>query len=693
MSVGTGLQGAIHHGGRPGGRFSCVVDEHPRFHLEVLRWFACLTQIAGVDPGDLTVHAVGSTSTESLDYLLRCGVSVRSVAAFDRRSPHCNKISGALRLADAGVDGVAVLCDTDIVVLEDPRLLDLPDGAVAAKPVDAPVPPPEVLAEIFEAANLPAPDRVPLPWGPDQWTLAGNSNGGLYLVPGTLLRPVAEAWAEQARWLLERAELLREWTVHVDQVAMAMALVSTTTTVHRLDVRWNTPTHDLTRVPADPPVPAIIHYHQEVDRDGRIRRIGSPAIDGQIERANIAINRVWSEAAPDTTHRHWLDLTGTSTPALVVADPADDRVLAVLIDGLDQPSVLRLTDGAEPATRSAADAERADVVVAQLRAEGTDDDCRQNIETWWERADRALMVKGATGRGPDLSARLAVGLAEAELYPIGESSIIALRPPPDRHPRDYPSGTLAPLIGRHPDPLRLLAIRLHAWQTLGFYPDHAPRLWEYPVVAGLVAEGLDPGSRLVDVGAGVTPLAPYLTDQGYVVETVDPSEIRRTWPPAPGWNEWDFLDYAEAGLAHRSWNCPLDQLPVEPQFDGAYSISVIEHMRADDRRSLIADIAVRVRSGGLVVLTVDLVRGRDTLWNRSRGLPVEPGSVHGDFDTIAEECSAAGLDLFRRETVRDWGTTEVDIGLLALRRTDAPVPRGARQPGRRAGWRKRIGFG
>ena len=38
---------------RPIGTFSCVVDQHPRFHQEALRWFASLTTIAGVDPHDL----------------------------------------------------------------------------------------------------------------------------------------------------------------------------------------------------------------------------------------------------------------------------------------------------------------------------------------------------------------------------------------------------------------------------------------------------------------------------------------------------------------------------------------------------------------------------------------------------------------------------------------------------------------
>src|SRR5664280_2295171 len=75
--------------------------------------------------------------SDALDVLAGAGALVRPVDAFDARSPHCNKIAGALRLAEDGVEGLAVLCDTDIAVVEDPRGLVLPGGGVAAKLVDA----------------------------------------------------------------------------------------------------------------------------------------------------------------------------------------------------------------------------------------------------------------------------------------------------------------------------------------------------------------------------------------------------------------------------------------------------------------------------------------------------------------------------------------------------------------------------
>ena len=295
-----------HQSGAPAGTFACVVDTHPRFQLDALRWYAALTSIAGVSPNDLVVHAVGSTSSEVLDYLKSQGVKVDCVDPFDQRSPHCNKISGAMRMAEETIDGLAVLCDTDIVVLEDPRRIDIPPDTIAGKVVDAPVPSLEVLLNIFAASGLTTPPIVPLPWGPGQSTVSGNNNGGLYLVPGPLLPGVATAWAHWAGWLLDRSELLEEWTVYVDQVAMALALSAQGVASTPLDVRWNTPTHDPTRIPADPPEPAVIHYHQQVDRRGLIRTTGAASIDGRIDVVNGSIRQMMALATPCATYGEWL---------------------------------------------------------------------------------------------------------------------------------------------------------------------------------------------------------------------------------------------------------------------------------------------------------------------------------------------------------------------------------------------------
>jgi hypothetical protein len=184
------------------------------------------------------------------------------------------------------------------------------------------------------------------------------------------------------------------------------------------------------------------------------------------------------------------------------------------------------------------------------------------------------------------------------------------------------------------------------------------------------------------VGAGVTPLAPFLTGRGYVVDTVDPSDIQRVWPPAQDWNEWGYLDYAKAGLAHRSWNCSLGELPKSSVFDGVVSVSVIEHIPASSRRALLKAFASRLGAGGVMILTVDLARGGMDLWNRNRGQTVDKRGRHGTFQDLITEGSSAGFELVRSEVVREWGDVEVDIGLIVMRRKQSEVT-----PWRRA-WRR-----
>jgi SAM-dependent methyltransferase len=690
------------------GRFSCVVDGQPRFHQEVLRWYACLTEVAKVRPEELVVHVVGGSASGPIQYLKDHGVAVHEVLPFDARSPHCNKISGALRLAEAPQPGVVVLCDTDVAVLEDPRSVVLPDRSVGGKLVDAPVPPHPALVDVFAAAGVALPPQVPLPWGSGECTVRGNNNGGLCLVPGSLLPAVASTWAAWAGWLLERLELLGQWAVHVDQVSMALALAEQHIGSHPLDVRWNMPTHDLTRIPPEAPTPAVLHYHRKVDPDGFIQMTGTRSIDRQIARANQAFDVVRNRMAPDDPAipgDDHPDPRGAVTRLLSLIQPAS--ILEFGLSGGDVIGDLRL-DQYVGIERSADVLDRfgptrpqgtllvglpedhpgeVEVVLCldELPAQAEPDAYRELVASLWRAARLCLVVSGLERPAPvgderlhfhePLTTTLDRVAPDAELYPLGDqgpsSTFAVLRPPAKPHPRDYTQATLAPLATRHPDPVSLFELRRHARRTTGFYPDHAPRLWEYPTVARLITEYLPTGSRVLDVGAGVTPLPPFLAHRGYVVDTVDPSSDIRSWESQPEWNEWGYLDYGSAGLAHRSWNGTVAGLPVRPPYDGIYSVSVIEHLPAAVRRALISDVATRTRPGGMVIFTIDLVRGGDALWNRNLGIQVEDPAVHGTMDDVVEEAAWDGLGLRHRETVRSWGDVDVDIGLLVLQRTAA----------------------
>jgi Methyltransferase domain len=703
------------------GYVACVVDDQPRFHLEALRWFACLTEVAGVDASDLIVQVVGSLASEPLLYLERQGASIRRIDRFDARSPHCNKIAGALSLAQDARKGVAVLTDADTAILDDPRQIERPHTSLSAKTVDSALPPVEVLTRIFKTAGVPIPPEVALRQGSEQRTLRGNCNGGMYLLDAALLPTVAAAWATWAEWLLDRNELLEDWAVHVDQVAMALVLAAEGIEWHPLDIGWNTPTHYQALIPPDGARPHVLHYHWEVDHNGLIKPVGQASIDAQIEIANAAITHVFRAAAPSATLRRWRAAMG-SAPARS-ADPRP--ALASLTASLGLPRILEVAEPGRTVTDHLSARERritapsleavraagpqvedvvdgsadrqADLTVALdvLEHVATPTEYRQMVELLWQSTNEALLVSGFADafEGSDagdyyhepLRQTLSSVAPGAELFPVtidgSSEAVAALRTPDHPHPRDFGAKTLETLIDRIPDPAALLSMRLEARTTVGFYPDHSPRLWEYPVVAKLLMEHLEPGSRLVDVGAGVSPVAPFLNSRGYLVETVDPSPIMRDWSEQLEWNEWGYLDYAAAGLATRSWNCTLDRIPVEPAFDGAYSVSVIEHVPAAERRRLLADMSARTRIGGVVVLTIDLQPGSDDLWNYNMGDQVDDPSKHGTLQSVISECETVGLDLLYEERVRDWPETHVEIGLLALRQ-QAPVSR------RRVAWNR-----
>jgi SAM-dependent methyltransferase len=187
------------------------------------------------------------------------------------------------------------------------------------------------------------------------------------------------------------------------------------------------------------------------------------------------------------------------------------------------------------------------------------------------------------------------------------------------------------------------------------------------MVLRLLRRSVPPGGSVLDVGAGVNPLAPMLSLLDFKVTTVDPGPTVGPLHERERWNDWGYLDYAHLGLDVTSVNGRLADLPAALDFDAVFSVSVIEHLHARERRALLSDIRSRCRQGGQAVLTVDVHAGSDVLWNRCAGVEVESAAEHGRWADLLDEVATAGFEIADEGITRLGGRSDVDVGYIVAR--------------------------
>jgi hypothetical protein len=83
----------------------------------------------------------------------------------------------------------------------------------------------------------------------------------------------------------------------------------------------------------------------------------------------------------------------------------------------------------------------------------------------------------------------------------------------------------------------------YSLNKIGFFPKTTIRLFEYPWIYEQIEKykRLN-GTRIVDVGAGVSLLPFYLADKEAIVTTIDPHpNLERKLEDKHNWNEWGFF--------------------------------------------------------------------------------------------------------------------------------------------------------
>lgn len=270
--------------------WSCVVDDTPAIWSSLVPWLATAIDLADIDPSRLFVHHVCPLRPEIATLCRRLAINTRAAEPFDRRFPHANKIR---QLATIFGDARhVILTDVDIAFARRPPL-DHIRTPVAGKAVDLPNPPLEILRRVFSVAGMPSPAI---------WTNAfigaqeereefethlGNCNGGLLVIDREHLAPIGRAWAQWARWLIDRVDLLDRWAVHVDQVSFCLAVNQLGVDVGRLDDAWNFPLG--VRVASSGVEPFLLHHHAAFENDRLCTRGHTARTLAAIARVNGAI--------------------------------------------------------------------------------------------------------------------------------------------------------------------------------------------------------------------------------------------------------------------------------------------------------------------------------------------------------------------------------------------------------------------
>ncbi len=269
-------------------QYSFVIDQNPRFLAEARLFLGALIG-AGVAPADIVAQVT-----------TRCGQSGRALAeSFGVRAlelplgpdgTYCNKINQLFTLASDAFD-VLVACDTDLAIT---RPLDAAASVhtIRAKRVDQPNPPLPVLESVRAFLGITAQPALLAPSATAQEaTYALNCNGGLLMIPRQFMQPLGEQWLQYAEILHAQRHLLQRWVNHIDQVSWAFAMIRLNLPFSELPIDYNFPTTLAKQIPSSGYAePIVLHYHRAIDRKGRIKRCGVPAVDAVIHRVNRSLN-------------------------------------------------------------------------------------------------------------------------------------------------------------------------------------------------------------------------------------------------------------------------------------------------------------------------------------------------------------------------------------------------------------------
>lgn len=221
-------------------------------------------------------------------------------------------------------------------------------------------------------------------------------------------------------------------------------------------------------------------------------------------------------------------------------------------------------------------------------------------------------------------------------------------------------------LSESPTPKLLLELVRLSREKLSFFPQTIIRSIEYPWFAHRMKSVA--GLHVLDVGAGVNVLPFWLANIGANMTTIDLHSMIRNPTDKSGWNEWGFLDYSLLEEKITSFNMDMNDYEPALVFDIIYSVSVIEHMPAIERRKIITKMANCLKTGGKILLSIDLIPKTDELWLLSEEVIVDPTAPHGSLQDVLNELENNGLTIIECTTSRNIPNSRTDVSFIEVQK-------------------------
>jgi hypothetical protein len=261
-----------------------VTENTPKFLgqalrlLQSIRWFG----------GELAKSRVVVAVVEQLDpraraSLERYDADIRIVSRFHPANPTANRLQMIPELQDSP-EPHYLLLDSDTLIVQDPLPL-LRRDVFQAKIAPFPTVTHEVFERLFPHFGIPLPSRTHTTGYSGTPTIP-YFNAGVISIPRALAEKLVPEWRRINTRLADQPQLAAPCEKHIHQAALALALASTKIPAEavgaELNYQVNATEFPTPRGYADID-PVIIHYHDRVDRDGRLLRVPFPIAQERIE--------------------------------------------------------------------------------------------------------------------------------------------------------------------------------------------------------------------------------------------------------------------------------------------------------------------------------------------------------------------------------------------------------------------------